>query len=48
MDVITVQDCIDMLLYKNKTVILNDGAVMGFQEEEDGYKKTDRYHSGRN
>lgn len=33
MSMVTIQDCIDMMQYKNKAVILNDGVVMGFHEE---------------
>lgn len=30
---ITIQDCIEMQEMKGKTVILNDGKVMGFEDE---------------
>lgn len=30
---ITIQDCIEMREMKGKTVILNDGKVMGFEDE---------------
>jgi hypothetical protein len=30
---ITIQDCIEMQEMKGQTVILNDGKVMGFEDE---------------
>lgn len=30
---ITIQDCIEMREMKGQTVILNDGKVMGFEDE---------------
>ena len=35
MSMVTIQDCIDMMRYKNKAVLLNDGVVMGFRDEND-------------
>lgn len=31
---ITIQDCIEMQEMKNQSVILNDGKVMGFEDDE--------------
>jgi hypothetical protein len=33
MNQVTIQDCIDMQEYKNKSVIINDGKVIGFEKE---------------
>ena len=33
-EVITVQDCIEMLEMKNETAIINDGVVLGFEKAE--------------
>lgn len=33
MDVITVQDCIDMHEKKGQATVINDGIVLGFEEE---------------
>lgn len=33
MDVITVQDCIDMHEKKRQATVINDGIVLGFEEE---------------
>lgn len=33
-EVITIEDCLEMYQKKNKCVILNDGRVLGFQEED--------------
>lgn len=30
---VTIQDCEEMLAYKNKRVVLNDGKVVCFEEE---------------
>lgn len=32
LQVVTLEDCIDMYEKKEKAVILNDGAVVGFEE----------------
>lgn len=31
---VTIQDCIDMQWYKNKSVIINDGKAVGFVHED--------------
>ena len=33
MDNITVGDCIELFEYKNTRVVINDGNVIGFEEE---------------
>lgn len=33
-DVVTIQDCSENYRFKNKTVFLGDGKVLGFQQEE--------------
>lgn len=35
MRMVTLQDCIEMYFMKNKSVILNDGQVVGFEEDRD-------------
>lgn len=32
---VTLQDCIEMYIMKNESVILNDGQVIGFEEDSD-------------
>ena len=35
MRMVTLQDCIEMYFMKNESVILNDGQVVGFEEDRD-------------
>lgn len=36
---VTAQDCIDLFEKKNKTVVLNDGKLIGFQTEDQDRKE---------
>ena len=33
--VITIQDCLENMQYKHKAVVLSNGIVIGFREEEE-------------
>lgn len=37
-DVITIQDCIEMLAYKDCVTIINDGKIIGFEKEKENNK----------
>lgn len=42
METITVQDCLDMQIYKGFAVVINDGKVVEFIDEQ----KTDQVRRG--
>lgn len=33
-DEVTIEDCLEQFEYKNRTVVINDGKVMGFLKDE--------------
>lgn len=31
---VTIEDCLEQFIYKNKSVLINDGKIIGFVEKE--------------
>lgn len=42
LDNITIQDCIDLLKYKNTRVIINDGHIVNLKEDFSPKKKSNK------
>ena len=40
--VITIQDCLENMQYKHKAVVLSNGIVIGFREEEEKDEITEK------
>lgn len=34
LQIVTIQDCIDMYQFKGQSTIINDGEVVGFEQEK--------------
>lgn len=43
LDNITIQDCIDLLKYKNTRVIINDGHIVNLKEDYSPKKSDKKY-----